>query len=226
MGGVRRREYLGPKAVRGWGIHGTWTRTSSRRQPMDGDTNSWTGGSSCEPLCHTAPPACGGKAFVLLRALPGSEQAEVCVAPLDLVFDRCHVFEPDVVFIRAERLDIVTEKTVNGPSDLVVGVKLRAYRRFGISESWVVAPDTEAVGRFRRQAGALVDTATLRHGGELTFLGATVTVGDHLADCGWRRCGDGEPGPLGLYASGRRPLSPTPPNLSGRWRPRPAPWVG
>lgn len=50
-------------------------------------------------------------------------------APLDVVFDRHTVLEPDVLFIRTEHLDIVTESNVSGPPDLVVEVLSPSTRR-------------------------------------------------------------------------------------------------
>lgn len=135
-----------------------------------------------------------GNVFALLRALQQSGQGAAYMAPLDVVLDRHHVFEPDVLFIRTARLDIVTERNVSGPPDLVVevvsestrdidlGWKLRAYSRFGIGEYWVVDVDAKTVERFRREGGALVDTGTLDDDGALTFMGATFSVRDILAD--------------------------------------------
>ena len=115
------------------------------------------------------------------------------VAPFDVVFDRHTVFEPDVMFIRRERLHIVTERNVSGAPDLVVevlsestrdmdlGPKLRAYGRHGVGEYWVVDPDANTVQVFRREGEAFIEAGTVGRGDEVEFLGARLKVADILA---------------------------------------------
>ena len=128
----------------------------------------------------------------LLR-LEEAGKGEVYPAPFDVVFDRHTVFEPDVLFIRAERLGIVTERNVSGAPDLVVevlsestrevdlGRKLHAYGRHGVGEYWVVDPDANTVQVFRREGEAFVEAGTVGRGSEIEFLGARLKVGDILA---------------------------------------------
>ena len=130
---------------------------------------------------------------MLLGILQKQGLGRVYPAPLDVVLDQHNVFEPDVFFIRTERLDIVTEKNVSGPPDLVVevlsdgtrdtdlGCKLRAYGRFGVPEYWVVDSEANTVQVFRRENGALSDQGTVVAAGEITFLGVTLKVGEILA---------------------------------------------
>ena len=115
------------------------------------------------------------------------------VAPFDVVFDRHTVFEPDVMFIRTERLGIVGERNVSGAPDLVVevlsestrdmdlGPKLRAYGRHGVGEYWVVDPDANTVQVFRREGEAFIEADTVGRSGEIVFLGARLKVADILA---------------------------------------------
>lgn len=129
----------------------------------------------------------------LLGKLQDSGLGEVLSAPLDVVLDWHTVFEPDVFFICADRLNIVTERNVSGPPDLVVevlsestrdadlGLKLRAYGRHGVGEYWVVDPDANTVQVFRREGEAFVEVGTVGSDDRLTFLGATFKVGDILA---------------------------------------------
>lgn len=63
-----------------------------------------------------------------------------------------NVVQPDIIFIRKERLHIVTDKNVKGRPDVVVEIlsettqdkdrklKRRIYERFGIPEYWIVDP--------------------------------------------------------------------------------------
>src|SRR2546425_4656291 len=75
----------------------------------------------------------------------------VCVSPVDVVLDYkdALVVQPDVLFVSAERLDIICDR-VWGPPDLVVevlsrrtarrdrGEKLHWYRRYGVRECWLL----------------------------------------------------------------------------------------
>jgi Uma2 family endonuclease len=82
----------------------------------------------------------------------------VYVSPLDVVLDaeRGLVVQPDVVLVTKNRMDIVRDQ-VWGPPDLVVEVasrktiwrdrttKLGWYRRYGVRECWLVAPNLQRV---------------------------------------------------------------------------------
>ncbi len=96
-----------------------------------------------------------------LEAHPGGR---ACVSPLDVKFTMFDIFVPDLLFISAERMGILTEKLVEGAPDLVVevhskstkrrdvGLKLRHYDRFGVREYWMIDPDAKTVVVHRRQA--------------------------------------------------------------------------
>ena len=89
------------------------------------------------------------------------EGGQAFVAPFDVIFDEYNVTEPDVLFVRAERLHIVTEAHVQGAPDLVVevlspstrsrdlGVKAHLYARFHVSEYWAVDPDMNTLTIYR-----------------------------------------------------------------------------
>lgn len=67
-----------------------------------------------------------GRAPLPVRCRPcvlqdAGEEA-VYTAPRDKVFDRYTAFEPDVMFIRTERLEIVTERNVSRAPGLVAEV--------------------------------------------------------------------------------------------------------
>jgi Uma2 family endonuclease len=82
---------------------------------------------------------------------------KVAVAPLDVVLDERTALQPDVLFIRADRLAIVQSGHVEGAPDLVIEVlspgtaafdrknKLQAFARAGVSEVWYVDPEAQAV---------------------------------------------------------------------------------
>lgn len=91
---------------------------------------------------------------------------EVLVSPFDVLFAEGDYVEPDLLFVRSDRLEILTERGAEGPPDLLVevispstsardlGLKLDRYRLFGVAEYWVIDPDERAVLVWRRADGA------------------------------------------------------------------------
>lgn len=128
-----------------------------------------------------------------LLGLQEAGKGEVYAAPFDVVFDRYTVYEPDVIFIRTERLGIVTERNVSGPPDLVVevladstrdvdlGRKLHAYARHGVGEYWAVDPEACTVRVFRREGEAFVDKGAFGTGAEMAFLDGVLKGTDILS---------------------------------------------
>ena len=86
--------------------------------------------------------------------------------------------EPDVLFIGRERLGQLTERRFEGGPDLVVEVvspgsvtidrvdKFLEYERAGVSEYWLIDPDTETVEQYRL-AGDSYELAIKAQTGEL-----------------------------------------------------------
>jgi Uma2 family endonuclease len=85
------------------------------------------------------------------------------MAPLDVVFTRFDVVEPDLLYVSHERAaEWLNEKNATGV-DLAVEIgspstrrrdetlKLRLYERTGVSEYWFVDPDADLVRVYRRQ---------------------------------------------------------------------------
>jgi Uma2 family endonuclease len=85
-------------------------------------------------------------------------------APVDLHLSPHDVVEPDVVFVRRDRLHIIDPSGIKGVPDLVVEVlskstrrrdlttKKTLYERYGVPEYWIVDLEARAVNVF-----ALVD---------------------------------------------------------------------
>ena len=114
-----------------------------------------------------------------LRAHPGS--GSVFMAPLDVVFTRWDIVEPDLLFVAADQGGILTEKNVQGPPALVVEIaspgtrrrdeqiKRELFDRGGVREYWIVDPDRNAVQVFRRRNdGSLSPAVTLTPGDVLS----------------------------------------------------------
>jgi Uma2 family endonuclease len=111
---------------------------------------------------------CGELHVVLHEHVRSEKLGEVLIAPCDVVLSHTNVVQPDLLFVRKERLDIIEEKYVSAAPDLLVEVlspgtqtrdrklKFRVYARFGVRELWIVdAPErsvavyVNAGGRFR-----------------------------------------------------------------------------
>ncbi len=93
---------------------------------------------------------------------------KVIIAPVDVHFSEKDYYEPDVVFIARERLDIVTKKRIKGAPDLVVEVlspntgyydlthKKFVYEQEGVREYWLVYPEERRVEVYINSANGFV----------------------------------------------------------------------
>lgn len=97
-----------------------------------------------------------GLIWTHLRAHGGGR---VFVAPFDVVLSQDTLFEPDLLFVGDDQLQILTERNVQGPPALVIEVlsdprrdrvrKHAAYARFAVREYWIVDPDSDWVEVYR-----------------------------------------------------------------------------
>jgi len=107
-----------------------------------------------------------------LRQHPGT--GHVFMAPLDVIFTKWDVVEPDLLFVAADRADILTEANVKGPPSLVVEIlspgtrkkdeqiKRRLFERGGVREYWLVDPELDVVTVFlRHEDGSFPRVAAL-----------------------------------------------------------------
>lgn len=86
---------------------------------------------------------------------------EVFAGPFDVLFAEGDYLEPDLVFVRADRLHLLSDRGVEGAPDLVVevlspstverdrGVKLERYQHYGVPEYWIVDPEARAIEVWR-----------------------------------------------------------------------------
>ncbi len=94
----------------------------------------------------------GKLGFELTRFVVENDLGEVFDAPYDVYLDDENVVQPDILFISRERLDIISEKNVQGAPDLIIEIisensayrdmvqKRRLYEKFGVKEYWIVIP--------------------------------------------------------------------------------------
>ncbi|WP_217597764.1 Uma2 family endonuclease [Cohnella sp. GbtcB17] len=107
--------------------------------------------------------------YNLQAKLSGSRKSEYLIlyAPLDVILSPTNVVQPDLIFIRPERADIVTKRGIEGPPDLVVEIlspgsrhrdrvrKLRIYEKHGVPEYWIVDPGARTLEQHLLQGDRL-----------------------------------------------------------------------
>lgn len=98
------------------------------------------------------------------------------VAPLDVHFDEDNIFQPDVIYIARERLDIIRDGYVFGAPDLVVEIvsdstgrrdktiKKDVYERYGVKEYWLADPIYRTIDQFVLREGRYELAATKTEG--------------------------------------------------------------
>ena len=89
----------------------------------------------------------------------------VLVSPIDVYLSDTNTFQPDIVFVAADRLDIIEEKNIRDAPNLVVEVlspstarydlnaKMNVYAKHGVVEYWVVDPTNKSVDAYELNAG-------------------------------------------------------------------------
>ena len=105
--------------------------------------------------------------FEIERFLRTNPLGEIFAAPVDVVFSQepPQVVVPDLVFVAAEHLSLITEKNLQGVPDLLVEilspttatidrrVKHALYELVGVPEYWIVDPERNSVQVFRLSGG-------------------------------------------------------------------------
>ena len=98
-------------------------------------------------------------AFAIETFVRRERTGQVFVAPLDVVFSRFDLTEPDLLYVSNERRAVLTKKNVQGAPDLAVeilsastadrdrGAKQQIYQTFGVREYWIVDPEADTIDR-------------------------------------------------------------------------------
>ncbi len=118
------------------------------------------------PSPNTKHQVVVGNLYLALRQFAAQRDlGKVFLAPFDVVFGERTAVQPDLLFIRKERLSILTDLNVQGAPDLVIEVlspgtasfdretKLQVYARAGVPELWYVDPRTDTVEILNLAAG-------------------------------------------------------------------------
>jgi len=102
------------------------------------------------------------------------EVGQVFFAPFDVVFSRWDVVEPDLLFIAADQLEILTDANIQGAPALVIeilspgtrkrdlGIKRELFDRGGVREYWIVDPKAEDLTVYRRTPDGRLSKASQR----------------------------------------------------------------
>lgn len=129
-------------------------------------------------------------AFVRLHDL-----GEVYHGPFDVLLAEGDYLEPDLLFVRKERLPLLSDRGAEGAPDLVVeitspatahrdrGVKLDRYRLYGVALYWIVDPNGGLVEVWDLAAG-VNEPVVLRAGQQLDWMpvGSEPTLSIAVAD--------------------------------------------
>jgi Uma2 family endonuclease len=101
-------------------------------------------------------------------------------SPIDVFFDKHNNAQPDILFIKKERLFIVTPDGIQGQPDLIVEVlspstyrndrtsKMKIYCQFGVSEYWIVDPNNKAIEIYCLENNAYTMASIAVETGEIT----------------------------------------------------------
>lgn len=144
-----------------------WTYAEYARLPESGGTRYEVIG---DELAVTPSPSSGHQRIVsdlVMRMRSFAVEhglGEVFVGPLDVLFGEGDYVQPDLLFVRADRLHLLSDRGVEGSPDLVVeiaspstaardrGVKLGRYRHFGVPEYWIVDSEAATIDVWRADA--------------------------------------------------------------------------
>ena len=117
--------------------------------------------------------------FLLWPYVRDRELGEVFDAPCDVILSLEDVFQPDILFVSAKRVHIITERACEGPPDLVIEVlspstrqrdleiKRVRYALFGVLEYWLADPEMRTITALELVNGEYVERGTFEAGDEL-----------------------------------------------------------
>jgi len=121
-----------------------------RRELIDGEL-------IVSPSPRPRHQAVAGELFYELMTWVREHGGKAFMAPLDVKFSDVTVLEPDVLFMRVEHLDLLTERFIAGAPDVVVEVsspstrhlelmrKRSVYEAFGVAEYWYVDLEVDRI---------------------------------------------------------------------------------
>lgn len=133
--------------------------------PDDGQRHELIDGEHyVTPSPNLRHQAIAGRLFLTIGTLLRDQPVgRIFFAPLDVIFSRFDVAEPDLLYVSNERApDLLSGQYVTGAPDLVIEIgspgtrrrdetiKRRLYERSNVLEYWVVDPDIDAIRVYGR----------------------------------------------------------------------------
>ena len=137
-----------------------WTYAEYARLPSEGSTRYEVidGEVVVTPAPSRSHQRIATDLITLLNAwVKQKGTGQVFAAPFDVLLGEDDFMEPDLLFVRKDRLQILTDRGCEGPPDLIIeiispstaardrGIKRDRYRLFGVAEYWIVDPDARAI---------------------------------------------------------------------------------
>jgi len=116
--------------------------------------------------------------FDLMEFVRDWRLGTVLAAPIDVYFGEHDIYQPDIIYIAAGREEIIGDKKIEAPPDLVVeilspsnayydlGHKRRIYESSGVREFWVIDPMDKSVEVYRNDGGRFIPFESARETGE------------------------------------------------------------
>lgn len=144
-----------PKAKRLWTYDEMIAELEETNEPME----LWDGEIIMSPTPTPSHQTIVAKLFRLLDDFVTQHKlGTVFLSPLDVVLSQHRVVQPDLLFISKTNSRIIQDR-IRGVPDLVVEVisqtwkrdrvdKKALYEQFGISEYWIVDPESRAIEVF------------------------------------------------------------------------------
>lgn len=117
--------------------------------------------------------------FEVARFVRNNGLGKVLSAPLDVYLGETETYQPDLIFIARDRLNIIEKARVNGAPDLVVEIlspgtayydlrkKYKVYEAQGVREYWIVDPEDKSVQVFVAREGKFVLDQEVQGSGEV-----------------------------------------------------------
>jgi len=102
---------------------------------------------------------------LLIQYVEKNNLGEILYSPIDVYFSEEDVFQPDIIFISKERLNIIGETKIEGAPDLIIeilspstayydlGRKYKIYEKSGVREYWIVHPERKSIEIYQNQEG-------------------------------------------------------------------------
>ena len=89
-------------------------------------------------------------------------------SPIDVYFSETETYQPDLVFIIKERLNIIGEQKIEGAPDVIMEIlspatayydlkaKMHVYEKSGVKEYWVVDPMEKSIEIYENKDGTFL----------------------------------------------------------------------